>query len=113
MFQPINSPSTAVMHIDERMGAIIMFDSCYGANFIPNSIEIDTIRGNTAEQAIPYPIDPTKAAALYAPDSCKMTQITEHRSTKVSENLSFKLLFMVRAAAIKRAKVLVDQNSVV
>jgi len=53
------------MHIDDKIGAIIIFDNCSELNLIPNYIDIDTINGNTAEQAIPYPIDPTIAAALY------------------------------------------------
>ena len=41
------------MHIEDKTGAIIMFEICFELNYILYSREIDTSKGKTAEQAIP------------------------------------------------------------
>ena len=49
----MSKPVTSATHIDDNTGAIIIFDICLDLNYIPYYMEIDTKRGNTAEQAIP------------------------------------------------------------
>ncbi len=61
----INSPVIPATKKDEKEGAISIFESCSGVNLILYSVDIEIMRGYTAEQLIPKNIDPSNTKVFW------------------------------------------------